>query len=395
MNKRTEPGGTPRISEQRSPGGPERIASRSAVLLLLVLLPFALIGCGEEEPVREESKAVPVEVTLLSTESITESITLTGILEAVRAVDIVSVVSGKVERIAAAVGDRVKKGALLVSLQKVVSRENLRRAEAALLAAEAGWEIARDDFGRDSTLHSSGDIADAAFEGSRAARTAAKAERMSAAAARELAARTLRETEIRAPFAGIVSRRLCEIGAYITPGMPVYRLVDIDSLRLRLGVAQSDIGRVVPGTEVTIRVDALGGRVFRAPIRSVAPESDERTHTFPAEVVFANPDGHPLRDGLVVRATIEYGRHVGVITVPREAILRDGDGEYVFVVIDGAAVRRGVRPGPMIDGRTVVETGLEPGDRLVTVGARNLDDGDRVTVEAAPVGGAVGGKSDR
>lgn len=356
---------------------------------LLACLGTALAACQKGAPPPPDP-IVPVEVALVAGGTIDERTPLTGVLAAYRAVDVVSEVSGEMRSLRRDVGDRVAGGALLASLDKEVATETLRQADAALLAARARLEVARADFGRDSTLFARGDIAPAAFEASRMAHTAAQAELQAASAARELATRGLREADIRAPFAGTLSRRYIDPGAFVSPGMPLFRLVDIDSLRLVLSVAQNHVGRIAAGSPVEIVVEALGGLRLPARVRSISPEADALSRTFPVEVILANPPGHPLRDGLVVRAELVLARHENAITVPREAVLARSGGHFVFVVDDSLAEQRAVTLGPLVGDRYLVAGGLTAGERLVVAGAQNLRDGSRVRIEERrPAAGEV------
>jgi membrane fusion protein (multidrug efflux system) len=363
-----------------------RNGARSIPFALGLLVAFASgltsLSCQKKEPdIVEAANAVPVELTRVTERSIRESTLLTGVLNAYREVDIVSEVSGEIVSLHHDVGADIAKGAILASVEKKVLRENLNRAEASLIAAEARYSLAVQDFARDSTLHANGDISQAAYDAGLTAFRSASADLKASRAARELAARDLQEGDISAPFAGVVSRRRCEVGTYVTPGLPLFRLVNIDSLRLVLSVSQTDLARLSVDTEVEISVEGLGDRVFHGNIRSIAPEADEATRTFPVEVVLANPQGHPLRDGLVVHARLYLGQLEGAIAIPREAILKRSGGEFVFVAVDSTAHRRMVRIGPLIDDLYVVEQGLRAGELLVTAGMRNLENGSRIMPE--------------
>jgi RND family efflux transporter MFP subunit len=334
---------------------------------------------------------IPVEVEDINAISLDETTALVGVLDAFRAVDVVSEVSGKIAAIHHDVGSPVKAGTSLASLDKVVLRQALNQAEAAVLAAQARYELAHADFVRDSTLFVHGDIAQAALDASRTARTGALAELRASNAARELAARDLEESEIRAPFRGIVARRHAELGAFVAPGTPLFRVVDIDSLRLVLSVAQRHVASLAIGSEVSLTSEAVENLPITGRIRSISPEADESTRTFPVEVVLANPRGRPLRDGLVVRATLVLGTVDQAIAVPREAIIRRTGGDFAFVVEDSAAHQRSVQVGALVGDRYVIDDGLRPGDRLVVVGAQNLQDGSHVVIEREPSAGADDG----
>ena len=218
---------------------------------------------------------------------------------------------------------------------------------------------------------------------------------MAAKAGRKLAARNLREADIRSPFNGRISRRYCETGEYMTPGTPAFRVVDIDTFRLRLGVSQKNMTCLRPGMTVTITSDALGDTEYTGRVRAVSPEADDATKTFMVEVMFANPEGHSLRDGLIVRAALALSSHEDVLTVPREAVLQRSGEALLFVIADSTAQERVVRLGPIVDGSYIVEDGLKSGDRVVIVGMQNLDMGTKTVIETEHTQAKTGGEVSR
>lgn len=349
-----------------------------SVFLLAIL---GMAGCSRSAETNEVELVVPVDVQVVQTETVLATATHTAILEAYRAVDIMSEVAGTVGSIARDVGDRVKTDAILASLEKEVAREQLVQAEAAHLAAGARSRVATRDFARDSTLFAAGDIAAAIYEASRMTAETSRADLMAATATRDLSRRQLRETDIRAPFAGVVARRHTELGAYVTPGVALFRVVAIDSLRLVLGVSQRNVTRVRPGMEVIVETEAPGETFYHGRVRRIAPEADDLTRTFAVEVVIPNPPSRPLKDGMVVRATLVLETIADVIAVPKDVILHQNTDPHVFVVADSTARKRPVTIGRLIGSRVIVHGGLQPGDRLVRSGMDNLRDGARISIE--------------
>lgn len=374
------------------------------MIALAAVLSFSALGCRKDAPSDAETVVVPVELMTVVAAELEETTKLTGVLQAYRAVDIVSEVSGEITKLHCDVGSAVGRGVVLTSLEKDVLQEVLNQADAALLAAQAQFELAERDFGRDSSLFEHGDIAEAAFDASQLAYRAASAECDGARARRALAARDLRQADIRAPYSGVISRRYGELGMFVAPGTPLFRIVNIDSLRLVLGVAQRDIARLSPGGEVTITAEAFGSRSFKGRIRSIPPEADKATRTFPVEVILPNPDGQPLRDGLVVRASLVLGLLEAAVAIPREAVLQRLGGYFVFVVAakaasdstggDGVAHQRSVKLGALIGDRYTIDQGLEAGERLVVVGMQNLLEGTPVSIERVHPNGLYPAQSD-
>ena len=357
----------------------QRAMNRAGALLAIV---FIAAGCSRPAETTTTELIIPVDVRVVHPETILVTTTLTAVLDAYRAVDIMSEVAGTVAAVTRDVGDRVETDAMLASLEKDVAREQLAQAEAAHRAAAARSRVAINDFARDSTLFVAGDIATAAFETSRMAAETARADLMAAAATRDLSRRRLRETDIRAPFAGYVSRRQTELGAYVTPGIPLFRVVAIDSLRLVLGVSQRNVTRVRPGMEVIVEIEAPGEATYRGHVRRLAPEANDVTRTFAVEAVIPNPSGLPLKDGMVVRATLVLERIENVIAVPKEVILQQSKDAHVFVVTDSTAHRRAVTVGRLVGSQVIITDGLRAGDRLVNSGMDNLRDGARISIES-------------
>lgn len=381
----------PKVSKSTGTACAASHTARGAIYVT-VLLTFAVFaacltmtGCGHDDSQVAEVDGIPVELAEVTARPVIESTSLTGVLNAYREVDLVSEVSGEIVALHHDVGAEVRKGAALASIEKKVHQENLNAADAALMAAEARYTLARSDFVRDSTLHANGDIAQAAFDAGMMAYRSALADLNASRASRELAARALRESDIRSPFSGFVSRRFCDVGTYVAPGMPLFRVVNIDSLRLILSVSQAVLGRLSPDTEVSISVEGLGDRVFNGRVRSIAPEADEMTRTFPVEVILVNPEGRPLRDGHVVRADLVLQKTENTVTVPRESVVELSGDDFVFVVEDSVALRRPVEVGSLIEDHYIIEKGLRPGERLVVAGMRNLKDGSRVILDAMPL----------
>jgi membrane fusion protein (multidrug efflux system) len=360
--------------------------------IVLIGLPslVGIPGCSRPTPEPLADRPTPVEVRVARPETLNDYALLTGVLEAYRAVDLVAEVTGPIEALHRDVGDAVATGEILATIDKEVARENLRSAEAGTMAATARYAVAREDHARDSTLFANGDIAAAVYETSRMAWQAADAELKGARAALALAQRQLEKSELRAPFSGYVSRRHCEIGSYVSPGMSLFRIVNIDSLRLWLGISQRDLPRVRVGQSVSVTSEAFPDRGFPGRVRSIAPEADEISRTFPVEVILPNPAGSPLRDGLVVGAKLLLQQLPGVIALPREAILHNTGEIHVFVVSDSLARYRPVIPGAMIGDRTVITSGLQAGDAVVVSGMQNLRDSTRVAMEIAGPGVPVG-----
>jgi RND family efflux transporter MFP subunit len=196
----------------------------------------------------------------------------------------------------------------------------------------------------------------------------------------------LARTTIRAPFTGILEDRMVEVGTMVSPGQAVARMVDRTPVKVTAGVPERYAADVASGSEAVVTFDVLPDEVFRAPISFVGSTVDPQNRTFPIEVRMPNPRG-VVKPQMVANVSVERRSLESAVVVPQNALVRVEDGYVVFVVSDGdgmsRAEQRRVELGPSQRDMAVVESGLEPGERLIVVGQKSVAGGDRVNVVAS------------
>ena len=193
----------------------------------------------------------------------------------------------------------------------------------------------------------------------------------------------LAEAVITAPVRGTVGRRYVEVGQQVSPGSPIARVMDINSVFATVPVTERDLARIRPGLAVTVRADAVPAKTFEGRITAISPLVTAATRTADARIEIANA-GHLLRPGMVATVDVLVARRVDAIVVPVDAVLQRGDGEIVFLIADGVAREQRVQTG--ISNGTVVEIlqGLRAGETVAISGHRALRDGARVLVPERP-----------
>ena len=211
--------------------------------------------------------------------------------------------------------------------------------------------------------------------------------RQSAAAA-ELARKKLADTRLEAPISGIIARRAIEVGATAAPGQPVFTIVDLDPVRVRIGVPEGDVGHVTVGAPASIRIPALGasGASFSGRVSLIGVSADPTTRSFTVEITVPNP-AHRLRAGMVAEATIRTSQRVSALLVPAAAVLHDGgvDGATIVYTADRTGSRvhaRRVITGAAFGDSLEITSGLTSGDRIIVAGQHRLRDGALVQVAA-------------
>jgi RND family efflux transporter MFP subunit len=191
---------------------------------------------------------------------------------------------------------------------------------------------------------------------------------------------------VRSPVAGVVVEKNVEAGDVVAPQEQLFRVAEVSTLVVRVGVSELDVGDLSQGEEVEVTLDAEPLQPLRGRIRRIFPAADPATRLVPVEVAL---EGSGLaRPGFLARIRLKLGERVDVPIVPAGAILSDGAGEAAFVVQGGRAVRREVESGVVSEGRVEIVRGLQPGETIVVEGNHALRDG--MPVRAVGTGTAAG-----
>jgi membrane fusion protein, multidrug efflux system len=333
-------------------------------------------GGGSEVPSRPggpdtaAQRVVNVEVLEVALESFEDQIGITGSVEAERDVTVAAEESGVIRQIFVEKGQSVRAGQAIAKID-----DRVLRAQHDQASSEAA--LARETYERQRRLWEEDRIG-SEMNYLRARYGAETAE----ANARMLAAR-LDRTTVRAPISGVLDARTVEVGSMVAPGAPVARIIDVDTLKVSGGVPERYAGEIRPGSAALVTFDNMGGREFTARTRFVGASVNEQNRTFPVEVAIPNAGG-AIKPGMVARVRLARGGARQVVLVPREAVMRTESGYIVFIVREEAgreiSEARPVVTGSGAGGRVVVESGLEPGDRIVVVGQNQVANGDIVEI---------------
>jgi membrane fusion protein (multidrug efflux system) len=289
----------------------------------------------------------------------------TATLEAEADAEVIAKVGGEVRRIFVEEGDHVHAGQVLAQLDDRQLRLQAAQARAARAKAER-------DFNRQVELHEKGLVSAGAFEG-------LKYDLDNQVASDDMAQLNLSYSEIRAPFAGIVSMRHVKLGQEIAIGTSVFRVTDPTPLKGNVFVPERELARLKPGQPASISVDALAGRNFPAIVKLVSPVVDAATATFKVTLEVNDPKGD-LKPGMFARVGIVFERRPDALTIPRIALLDTDGASNVFVVNAGKAEQRAIRTGLSNAGRIEVIEGLKGEEQVVVVGQNGLKDGNPVRV---------------
>jgi RND family efflux transporter MFP subunit len=285
-------------------------------------------------------------------------------------------------------GDRVKRGDVVARLRDSEYRDKVDQATGKVAAARATAEKARLDFERATRLFGTQSITRPEMEAATANRDGAVAQLAAAAAALQEARVSLRDTALVAPIDADVLKKNAEPGTYLGPGMPAFILGDVRNVKVVLGLPDVALQGVKLGQPVAVTTDALPHRTFTARVSRIASAADGTTRNFDVEVEIPNPD-RLWKPGMVAAVEIGSGDpQAAVPLLPLTAFVQaSGGNKNAFGVLvvegDGAAAHAKLRPvdlGDVVGNRVAVTRGLTAGERVVTVGASMITDGERVEV---------------
>lgn len=194
-----------------------------------------------------------------------------------------------------------------------------------------------------------------------------------------------RKHVVYAPISGNVAVRHVEPGEGASPGVPLMRIVNLDTVRVVAEASDLEVDRIRVGQRAAVRVDALPGEEFVGDVTDIAPQSGTNKRSFNVRVRIANP-GHRLRAGMFARVEILTGVRPGATIIPRDALVERGTDRVVYTVANGKVKVREVTVGAIDGNRVEVRRGLRSGDTVILSGQSLLADGQEVKPEEEVAG---------
>jgi RND family efflux transporter MFP subunit len=274
----------------------------------------------------------------------------------------------------AEVGTRVRAGDRIAKLEDQALRLQVEDAKAEVARIEAQRAMSERQLNRVEGLANSS-ISQTQLDEVRSQLAVLTAQLQQAQVRQRAAQHDLDQTEVRAPFPGVVTERLAQRGEYVSTGASIVRLVDTVHLEVRAQGPLSLVGLVRPSMALPVRT---GGRQFAANVRTVVPVGEERSRQFELRLILADSAlsvGTPIEIGLPER---EAG---DALVVPRDAIAERQDGKYLMRVgSDGKAQRVAVTADASDGDMVMVRGNISAGDTVVVRGVERLQDGQRVTI---------------
>ena len=311
---------------------------------------------------------MPVKVAAARLAPAVDAVLAVGNLRADEAVTIRPEIAGRIAEIRFNEGQNVARGAVLVRLDQ-------SELAAVLASSAAQAQLDKQRLDRSEDLFKKSFISPQALDESRSnyARAVAKQKEDEA---------RLAKTEMRAAFTGVAGLRQVSDGQYVAAGTDIVRLEKIDQLKLDFRVPEAFVGRIRPGQQVKLTLDAYGEHGFTGAVYALEPAVDEQTRTVLVRARVGNPE-LKLRPGMFARVEAQLGVREKAVWVPEAAIVPRGQDSFVFRVIagpdgGGKADLAKVQTGARKVGEVEIVKGLAAGDLVVTEGTQRIGPGSPV-----------------
>ncbi len=345
----------------------------------------ALTACKKKEDGAEKKEALTplkIQAAAVAEGDAPEQIVLTGMIVADQRSEVTADTQGKVLNVMVERGQRVKMGAPVVQLDVRTSALAAREAQANLTSARAQRELAEQECARTQQLLDKGAITRSEYDRQNAQCTSALQQVAAAEARAQMMTKSVADGIVRAPFDGVVAQKNVSPGEFVSPGRPLFTLVDDEPLKIELSVPEERVRTIQIGQAVDLFAVAADDKLIRATVKRIGAEIG-RTRALIVEAELAPESG--LVPGMFARAHITTGTRKLPI-VPKAAVVRRGKTEHVFVVEDIEA--RGDRPAgkelrdvtvqtapaATPDHLAIVTGAVKAGQKVVLVDARRESD---------------------
>lgn len=338
---------------------------RKFVNSLLVICAVTAVSCGSSDKSAKSSEAAAevvlpkVEVATVASRDVVQQVIFTGNVEAEAVNNIAPQQPRRIKEIRFDVGDHVRKGETLVSLEN-----------SALVQSKAQMDNAKIEYDRTDELYKIGGASKSEWD----------ARRLQYEVAKATYENLLENTTLVAPISGIVTARNYDNGD-MAGGLPVLVIEQIRPVKIMINISENLFARVRKGMKVDVNFEAYGDEVFAGSISRIYPTINNSTRTFAAEVTIPNNDER-VRPGMFARVTLPYGKQNRVVTPDRSVNKLMGSGDrYVYVLeADGTVRYSKVELGRRLGSEWEILSGLESGETVVVKGATALTNGCKVEV---------------
>ncbi len=342
----------------------------------LALMSALLVSCGKKQEAQTSVEPVAVKVMAVGTESpmAASGYGYSGTVEEENGTSLSFTTGGTILQLKVKVGDRVRKGQLIATVDPTQVKNSYDMAHATRMQAE-------DAYGRMKQLHDKGSLTEIKW-------VEAQSQLQQAVSAESIAKKSLADCSLHAPFDGVISEKYAEVGQNAAPGVPVVKLVTTKVLNVKISVPESEMVNVRVRQRARIAVQALGGKQYEGYVIEKGVIADPISRSYNVKIRVEGTD-NALLPGMVAQVALDGADASKAGTAAKAAVvipahlvqLGDDNSNFVWVDEGGKAVRRTIVCGEYRSNGVSIVSGLKTGDRLIVEGQQKVSNGMRVKYE--------------
>lgn len=348
----------------------KRVITIVIVAVVLIALVVVKLKSNQKEVqakifINDPEAAVLVKIATPEVHQFESSFSYLGTFDPARQNVVGSDANGKIVSIKFEEGDQVRQGQLLAKVDDEMLQLQLDNAE-------VGLEGNKNDDSRYSNLAKENAVSGVQVEKTKLGVRSGEIQK-------KQIQKQIKSTSITAPYAGVITKKMIDLGSFVGNGSQLFEITDISSLKLTVNVPERDVLKFRMGEQVSVRVDIYGDREFKGKITNISVVAD-RAHNFKVQVVVPNPK-RELMAGMYGSVRIGNSTSKKALSVPRLALVGSSKNPQVYVVRNNKAILTNFTAGTSDGDYIEVVDGIKKGDKIVVKGQVNLQNNSNVKTQ--------------
>jgi RND family efflux transporter MFP subunit len=334
-----------------------------AIALITFKLFYNKMTIDEKVYRYDAGKSIIVSIETVGYDTIEKTTVYTGMFEADRETKLSAETQGKVNEMHVEAGNWVKKNQILIQLDNALLKLQLQSLEVQI-------EGLQSDVNRYTVLANADAVQRVQLEKIQLGLRTAIIQR-------NTVLEQIKKTTITAPFAGVVTATLTEVGAFAAPGIPLMQISDLSILKFTIQVPETEIGMFTMDQYYDLSVDVFPGKTLRGRVTLIGSKGNN-ANNYPIQFSVGNTDGLDIKSGMFGKIKIREGGMEKHISIPTTSIVGSMVQPQVYLVKNGKASLHSIAVSRRVNDKVIVSDGLNEGDIIVRGGLFNLFDGANV-----------------
>ena len=314
----------------------------------------------------DKEKPISVSVDTIRLQNFVDAANYTGTFEPNKETKISADIQGKINAVLVDVGSYVSKGQTLIQLDNSLLKLQLQTVEVQIEGLE-------DDVNRYTILTEADAVQGVQLEKARLGLKSAKVQRATLL-------EQISKTSIKAPFNGVVTAKLNEEGGFAAPGVPLLQITDISTLRFTVNVPENDLIQFQNNQTYKINADVFPDVSLSGKVSMIGSKAN-MGNSFPIQFQVANTKNLSIKSGMFGKVSLSETKQEQGILIPTSAIIEENEIVKVYLIKNGKAVMQAITTSKTIGNKTLVSSGLNENDIIVTNGFINLFDNANITTK--------------